>query len=296
MIDPLRILWTQLQTMAADFVRLLPQLLIAMLVLVLTWLAARFARRIADRLLAKAEMRGSLINLAETLISVLMWVFGILVAMTIIFPGVTPESLLAVLGFTSIAVGFAFKDIFENFLAGVLIMVRKKMNIGDEIQCGDYFGRVEHITLRDSHIRIPSGELVLMPNSYLFQNPVTVMTEARTRRYQIEVGIGYDVDLDAASGVIATAIRSIPGVDQNRVDVFATAFGDSSINLLVRWWADGKSGTYNRTRDAAVRVVKKALDEAGMEIPYPYRTLTFKEPLALKRAATPQSRSAPDRN
>ena len=283
------ILFQRLQEMAAGLIRLLPQLAIGLTVLLVTWIVAKFARRIADRLLAHTHVRGTLINLAETLINVLIWIVGLMIASSIVLPGVTPANLLAVVGLGSVAVGFAFKDIFENFLAGVLIMLRRKMRIGDMIECEDVGGKVEHITLRDTHLRHLSNELVLVPNAYLFKNPVKVLTEADQRRHQVEVGVAYDVDLDAAAKVIEAAVRSVDDVDDSkRIDVFAKEFGDSSMNFLVRWWAGSKPYDAHRSRDGVVRAIKRALDDAGMEIPFPYRTLTFKEPLPLAPAAKPQ--------
>lgn len=278
------ILTVRLQEMAAGVIRILPQLGIGIIVLLATWIFARFARKIADRLLAPTEVRGTLVDLAETLINVLIWIVGIMIASSIVLPGVTPANLLAVLGLGSVAIGFAFKDIFENFFAGVLIMLRRKMRIGDMIECQDVEGKVEHITLRDTHLRHLSNELVLVPNAYLFKNPVKVLTDQGGRRYQVEVGVAYDVDLDDAAAVIETAVRSVEFVDTTqRIDVFATEFGESSINFLVRWWAGSKPYDGHRSRNGVVRAIKRALDEAGMEIPFPYRTLTFKDPLQITR-------------
>lgn len=284
----LNILIQRLQEMVADFIRILPQLAIAAVVLLVTWAVAKFARRIAERLLAGTHVRGTLVNLAETLTGVLIWILGLMIASSIVLPGVTPANLLAVVGLGSVAVGFAFKDIFENFLAGVLIMLRRKMRLGDMIECQDVAGRVEHITLRDTHLRHLSNELVLVPNAYLFKNPLKILTDEDKRRYQVEVGVAYDVDLDQAASVIETAVRSVEQVDTSkRVDVFAKEFGDSSINFLVRWWAGSKPFDEHQSRDRVVRAIKRALDDAGLEIPFPYRTLTFKEPLPLARPAAP---------
>lgn len=128
------ILAARLEEMLAAAIRVLPQLGIAAAILVLTAFAARFAGRIADRLLKRTEVRGTLINLAETLVGATIWILGAMIASSIVLPGVTPANLLAVVGLGSVAVGFAFKDIFENFLAGVLIMLRWKMRIGDMIE------------------------------------------------------------------------------------------------------------------------------------------------------------------
>ncbi|OWK28539.1 mechanosensitive ion channel family protein [Sphingomonas mucosissima] len=283
-MDVIKILFRRVQELAAEFIRLLPQLSIAIIVIAATFILARFARHFAERLLGRTELRGTLVNLFETLISVLIWLIGLLISASIVFPGVTPANILAVLGLGSVAVGFAFKDIFENFLAGVLIMLRKQMRIGDVIECEDLEGRVEMISLRDTHLRHLTGELVIVPNAFLFKNPVTVITQRAIRRHSVEVGIAYDVDLDAARQVIADAVKDCSTVraDQ-KVEVFAKEFADSSITFLVRWWAGSKPVDAHASRDEVVRGIKRALDAAGIEIPFPYRTLTFKEPLPIAR-------------
>lgn len=278
-MDVVTILLRRVQEMGAELVRLLPQLGIALLVIIVTLVAAKFARRIAERLLGRTELRGTLVNLVETMIGVLIWVLGVLIAMTVIFPGVTPANILAVLGLGSVAVGFAFKDIFENFLAGVLIMLRKRMRLGDVIECEQIEGRVEAISLRDTHLRRLNNELVIVPNAFLFKNPVRIITENKFRRHDVEVGVAYDVDLDAAAAVISKAVAQCDNISEDRpVEVYAKEFGDSSINFLVRWWAGSKPVDAHASRDQVVRAIKRALDDAGMEIPFPYRTLTFKRP------------------
>jgi len=285
-VNVMNILFSRINEMAAEFIRMLPQLSIAFVVLLATFAAAKFARAIAERLLSKTELRGTLVNLFETLVGVLIWAVGLLVVMSIVFPGVTPANILAVLGLGSVAIGFAFKDIFENFLAGVLIMLRKQMRIGDVIECQDVEGRVEIISLRDTHLRHLSGELVVVPNAYLFKNPVKVVTQQPIRRHSVEVGVAYDVDLEAAREVIAAAVQSCDSIESGRkIEIYATGFGDSSIDFLVRWWAGSKPVEAHVSRDQVVRAIKRALDAAGMEIPFPYRTLTFKDPLSLARTS-----------
>ena len=283
-MDIVAILLRRVRDMGTEFVRILPQLGIALLLLVATFFIAKSARRIAERLLSHTDLRGSLVNLVETLVGVAIWVVGLLIAMSIVLPGVTPANILAVLGLGSVAVGFAFKDIFENFLAGVLIMLRKQMRIGDFIRCQDVEGRIEMISLRDTHLRHLSNELVVVPNAYLFKNPVEVVTQSQLRRHEVEVGVAYSVDLEVARKVIADAVTAVgPVHDERPVEVYAKEFGDSSINFLVRWWAGSKPVEMHQSRDEVVRAIKRALDDAGLEIPFPYRTLTFKEPLPLTR-------------
>ncbi len=283
-MDFLDIFLDRTTELLTGLIRVLPQLGIALFVILLTWVAARIARRIVNRLLRRGEFRGTLIRLFETLVGVLIWTIGLLIASSIVFPGITPANLLAVLGLGSVAVGFAFKDIFENFLAGILIMLRKKVNIGDVIECEAVEGRVEQITLRDTYLRHLSNELVLVPNAYLFKNPLKILTDAPLRRHEVEVGVAYDVDLDKAAAVIAGAVAAIGIVETNRpVEVFATEFGDNSINFLIRWWAGSTPVQAHASRDKVIRAVKSALDNAGIEIPFPQRTLWFRDPLHIAR-------------
>lgn len=286
-MDLLAILLGRVNEMIADFIRVLPQLGIALLVIVVTWMVAKVARRLLDRTLRRADLRRTLINLFETLLGVLVWTVGLLIAATIVFPGVTPANLLALVGIGSVAIGFAFKDIFENFLAGILIMLRKKVNIGDVIECEAVEGRVEEITLRDTYLRHLSNELVLVPNAYLFKNPLKILTDAPLRRHEVEVGVAYDVDLDRAAEVIVSAVTAAQLVERGRpVEVFAKEFGDNSINFLVRWWAGSTPLQAHASRDKVVRAIKRALEEAGMEIPFPQRTLWFRDGLHVTREPT----------
>lgn len=292
-MDFLDILIDRVNEMMADFVRVLPQLGIALFVVVITWAVAKGARRVLDRVLRRADLRETLINLFETVLGVMIWTIGLLIAATIVFPGITPANLIALLGLGSVAIGFAFKDIFENFLAGILIMLRKKVNIGDVIECEAVEGRVEQITLRDTYLRHLSNELVLVPNAYLFKNPLKILTDEALRRHEVEVGVAYDVDLDKAAAIIADAVSGIDIVDTQRpVEVFAKEFGDNSVNFLVRWWAGSTPVQAHASRDKVVRAIKRALDDAGMEIPFPQRTLWFRDVSSgrSQKAGTAQSK------
>lgn len=139
----------QLALMGKQFVQHLPTLVIALVVLMITWLLAKFAVTIAERITRNTPMRENLKQLVETLVRLAIWIFGLLLAATISMPGLTPGSLFAGLGVGALAIGFAFQDIFENFLAGVLIMIRDKVAIGDTIECQNITGKVERITLRE---------------------------------------------------------------------------------------------------------------------------------------------------
>lgn len=283
-IQPLETLQMQLVEMGRDFVRALPNVAIALVVLLITWLAARFATRIASVLIGRSSLRPSLRNLVNTLVRLAIWLVGLMVALVVVMPGFTPASVIAGLGIGAVAIGFAFQDILENFLAGVLIMLREKMRIGDVIECEGIIGKVEHITLRETHVRKLSGEVTLVPNSILFKNPVMILTDEDQRRHELVAGVSYDTDLDRAADVIRTAVAGAEGVDADKgIDVFAQEFNSSSVDFKVRWWSGSKPRDMWESRDKVVRAIKRALDEAGIEIPFPYVTHTFKERVPVGR-------------
>ncbi|MGB7419985.1 MAG: mechanosensitive ion channel domain-containing protein, partial [Erythrobacter sp.] len=162
--------------------------------------------------------------------------------------------------------------------AGVLIMVREKMRIGDVIECEGIMGKVEHITLRETHVRALSGELTIVPNSLLFKNPVEILTDNSQRRFEVVVGVSYDTDLDVAAEVIRRSVTVVEEIEADKgLDIFAQEFNSSSVDFLVRWWAKSTPRGGWESRDKVVRAIKRGLDEAGIEIPFPYITHTFAE-------------------
>ena len=280
-IDTLR---EQLNGMAEGFIESLPSIAIALFIVLVTWIVARFAVRISDMIVGRTDIRTSLKNLVDTIVRLAIWVVGLFIAAVVVMPDLTPASLLAGLGIGAVAIGFAFQDIFENFFAGILIMLREKMQIGDIIECEGISGKVEHITLRETHVRKLSGELTVVPNSILFKNPVEILTDVEQRRHQVVVGVSYDTNLDHAATVIHRAVEGVSDVLASKgIDIFAQEFNSSSVDFLVRWWAGASPRAGWESKDKVVRAIKAGLDEAGIEIPFPYVTHTFKETVPVSR-------------
>lgn len=267
-----------------DFLAHLPLIGAGVLVLVGTAVIAKLFDAVSRRLLAKTRLRESLQALLERILYITIWAIGLIVSAMVVLPGLTPTKALAGLGLSSIAIGFAFKDIFENFFAGILILWRFPFEVDDFIECDSIRGRVEDITVRNTLIRRTSGELVVVPNATIFKNPVDVLTNRNVRRVTILCGVAYGEDIDEARSVIESALDKCESVDTSQpVQVFAHEFGSSSIDFELAWWTDPTPLGYRRSRDEVITQVKRALDDAGIEIPFPYRTLTFKEPLSIGR-------------
>lgn len=264
-----------------------PVMVAGVICFLLGWTLIRIALAGIDRGLNHSKLRKSLRDLIRQLLSVAMWFVLLLVVAMIMFPELTPTKALSALGLLSIAVGLAFKDIFENFFAGMLILWRFPFENDDYIECDGFVGRVEKITVRMTQLRTVSGELVVLPNAILFKNPVTVLTHRPSRRLRIVCGVAYKEDVGNAVDVIEKAVSDCASVRQDKpIEVLPTEFGASSVDIEVCWWTAPTPGDFRRSRAQIIMAIKAALDKAGIEIPFPYRTLTFDQPLPLASGGT----------
>lgn len=283
-MDTIEILKQQLLDLAKATVEHTPNIIAAAVLLTITWLAAKLARRVATKLMPGSGEQRSLTIAIRKILTIVVWIGGIAMTAVVLFPSVKPSSLIAGLGLGSVAIGFAFKDIFENFFAGMLILFRQPFRIGDHIEVDDINGKIEKITIRDTVVRQTDGQPVIIPNSLLFKNPVTVRTDMDRRRTQVICGVGYGEDVGKARDVITRAVEGADSVLRDQpIQVFAHEFGASSVDFDIRWWTGSEPGDIRRSRDEVISRIKMALDDAGIEIPFPYRTLTFSEPLPLEQ-------------
>ncbi len=294
-IDPLEIIYDAAVAMAEGFLANLPQIGIALVVMVLTPLVSGLIRALVAKVMKRAKVRRALITLATNLIGIVSWIVGVAVAVIIIFPSVTPAQFIAGLGLTSVAIGFAFKDVFENFLAGVIILAREKMQIGDVIECEGVYGRIENIWIRETHVRRVDGELVIVPNAFLFQNPLRIQTDAADIRQELVVGVDYDTDLPLARDTLKAALESCENVlkDKERA-VQCIEFGGSSIDFQMLWWCDSQPASQRKAFDEVAFAVKRELDKAGITIPFPQSTLSFRpeaQPITIANGAAANDRA-----
>jgi len=279
-INPIAILKNQLQGALTSTIESAPQLIAALAFLFLTWLIKVIVVKVFTKASTRSGLRPSLQEALRKIIVIGIWSIGILIAAMIAMPGLTPTKLLAGLGVGSIAIGLAFKDTFENLLAGLLLLMREPMRIDDYIECEDVEGQVKHISIRDTYIRRTDGVLTIVPNGYLYSNPLRILTDQSSRRITIQCGVGYSENVDESREVIRKAVESVETVNKDKpVQVFAQGFGASSIDFEVTWWTQSRPVEIRESRDQVVAAVKHALDEAGIEIPFPQRTLTFNGPL-----------------
>ena len=250
-----------------------PAIMTAIIILMLTGYAANLIRKVSIKVGDRTLRNESLQLLLTKTSYVAAWVVGILTASVIAFPGLRLGDLIAALGLSSVAIGFAFQDIFKNFLAGILLLLQQPFRIKDQVIINDYEGTVEKIDLRFTQIRTYKGERVLLPNATVFTSPVQVRTAYKHRRTDLEVGVDYKTPLPDVVKILHSTLESIDDVlSEPAPEVDLIRFGDSSIDLVVRFWTAPQQHYVRRTQTQVIIAIKKAFDEAEINIPYPIRT------------------------
>lgn len=253
---------------------IMPNIGIAAVVLIIFIVLALVVRTSVFRLLHHRRE-----DLAALLASFAKWAvigLGALVVSAIVFPSVRPADILATLGIGSVAIGFAFKDILQNWFAGLLILLRQPFRTGDQIVVGSHEGTVEHVEARATLLKTYDGRRVVIPNSEVYTRSVVVNTAFDKRRSEYELGIGYGDDVEEARRVILRVLERIEGVEANpRPEVIAWDLADSSVVLKLRWWTASRRSALVEARGRVIPAVKHALDEAGIDIPFPTRVMLF---------------------
>lgn len=258
-------------------IQMLPNLAIAIVILIIFYALGKFVRKALSKVLTKTTTNKTIKNLVETIGSVLVVGLGVLFALQILSLENTVTSILAGAGIIGLALGFAFQDIASNFISGVMLAIRHPFGIGDIIETNDFYGTVLKMNLRNTILKTPQGQVVYIPNKSVFNNPLQNFTKGSERRIDLACGISYGDDLEKARNVAIEAVKSLDNYDEERdVKLYYDEFGDSSINFKIHFWVKFYSNPdYWQARSDAIIALKKALDENGIDIPFPIRTLDF---------------------
>lgn len=265
------LLWSTLIGLWEAFLARLPIVLIALVVFLVFLLAGRVARRTLRAIGRRTRLDPALADLLGRAASLGLAILGLLVAAVIVFPTFRPGDLVAGLGITSIALGFAFKDILQNWLAGVLILWRRPFQVGDQIRTGAFEGTVEAIDVRATRLRTYDGERAVLPNGEVYTHPILVRTAFGRRRVRLVVGIGYEASIDEARGILMRAVEATAGVlPEPGPWVYVAQFAPSSVDLAIYFWTGAEQANVLAVTDRVAARVKQALEAARIDIPYPH--------------------------
>ncbi|MBB6328189.1 small-conductance mechanosensitive channel [Algoriphagus iocasae] len=257
----------------------LPNLVLAIIIMVVSIFVARNLKKYSNRYLNKIRINPTISRFLSQIIFMGMIVLGIMLSLSALELTRTVSSILAGLGIVGLALGFAFQDTAANFMSGVFITFNQPYKIGDIIQTKDgHEGTVIDINLRVTKIRTYNGPIVHVPNRMLFQEYFINYTDEGRRRIQIECGVSYGEDLETVQKIALEAVENIPSrLKSEDNSIFWTGFGDSSINFTLNVWVKFTNNELNfiPARNEAIIALKKAFDKEGITIPFPIRTLDF---------------------
>jgi hypothetical protein len=263
--------YTTIDKIMDSFWERIPYIGIAITVFIIFWLLTKlFKLFIRKTLENRSYTRQNLVLVLNRVGSTFIIFFGFLIALVIAIPGFTPSQLIGALGIGSVAIGFAFKDIFQNLLSGILILISEPFRIGDDIVVNGLEGNVEDIQIRATFLRSPDGRRIVIPNATVYTSAVTVNNAYQRRRCEFVVGIGYEDDMQKAKKIILDILdRNLNVLSQPGFSVNVTALADFSINLTVRWWVNTTETSTSASISEIQELVVTAFDEKGISIPYP---------------------------
>ncbi len=269
----------ELESWLTAFVRLLPNLIIAVLVFFAFIYVARTVERFTKKQLIRVHLDETISGFLSRLIFLVVFILGFVMALSILKLTGTVASILAGLGIIGLALGFAFQDTAANFISGIYITFQQPYAIGDVIQTTNgVMGNVVDIDLRVTKVKTFDGPVVHVPNRYLFQEDLINFTEDGKRRLRIDVGVSYGDDLEKVEEVAKKAVGEVPGrIEGEDITVFWKEFGDSSIDFSVNVWLQysRENKAFVSAKNAAIKNIKKAFDENDITIPFPIRTMDF---------------------
>lgn len=267
----------KLQTWINTAIQLIPNIVAAILILLVFFGIGWLIRKVVTKTLHQVTSNKAVISLLETISGIFVVAVGVFIALGVLQLDGWVTTLLAGAGVIGLALGFAFQSIAANFISGIILSIRHPFGIGDMIESNDYYGYVHEINLRCTIIRTTQGQLAYIPNQELLGSPFVNYTWNNQRRVDLECGVSQGDDLRKAKRLAIEAVESIDNYNSERdVELFYTSFGASSMDFVIRFWVHfRKNPDFLSARSEAIMAIRDSFDENNISTPFPIRTLDF---------------------
>lgn len=237
--------------------------------LVALWLSS-LAARASKRALERAKVETTLARYLSNMARVLVIVLAVVTCMAIV--GIPVTSLAALIGAGGLAAGFALQGSLSNIAAGAALSFTRPFKVGDRVVVAGQTGIVKEIGLFTTVLDTPDNRRIIIPNNQIFGTVIENMTHNPLRRVEIDVGVSYSADMQATRRALLHAVERVAVRDTSETSiVFVTGFGESSVNWRVCVWVP--TDRFLDGREQAHDAIRAALDEAGIEIPFPQRVV-----------------------
>lgn len=244
----------------ADFISLVPNMIAGLFLFIIFLIIALGARFSTKQYFSRRQR----IDLGRILSSISFWsftIFGIIIALTVIMPSLKPGNLVASMGVGSLAIGFVFKDILQNWLSGLLILLRLPFRRGDQIIIDDVEGTVMRIDPRATILRTYDGRDIIVPNSTVYSSNVIINTSQPQRRVELDLTVGYNYDIRIITQIIKNSLEQVEEILQDPApQILCWDLGSTSLGIKLRWWIDSERSEEVVSRARAVQAIKEAFD------------------------------------
>jgi len=243
----------------------------ALLILIIGWIVAGWAKRVVTRILSKSSKIDS--TLTSFLSSGLRYIILIFTVIAVLGKfGVQTASLIAIVGAASLAIGLALQGTLSNVAAGVMLLIFRPFKIGDFINAAGHAGSVKNLGLFVTEMATGDNVQIIVPNSQIWGASIQNYSAHDTRRVDLMIGIGYDDNIDNAIAEIGAVIEADDrSLKSPETSIFVGELADSSVNIVVRVWT--KSGDYWPLKAALTKNIKHKFDEKGISFPYPQQDI-----------------------
>lgn len=275
--DAIAKLWAKMDSWLDAIILKLPNILLAILTMVLFYFIARGVRNLLKKYLLKHIGQVSIQNIVAKTVYVSVLLIGFFVALGVMDLDKVLTSILAGAGVLGLAIGLALQGTLSNTVGGFMLSFMPSIRIDDFIKNGDAAGVVQEITLRNIVIKTPQNNITVIPNSSFVDGAFTNYSLEDRGRIFVNCGVGYESNLQEVEDLTVKIIgENFEQKNGEQVEFFYTEFGDSSINFMVRFWADMTSFKQEHAaRHKAIKLMKQHFDAKGFNIPFPIRTLDF---------------------
>ncbi len=270
-------LWDKIDGWLDSFILKLPNIAMAILVIVLFYFLAKGIRNLSKKYLLHKISQVSIQNILAKTIFLTIVLIGFFIALGVLELNKVLTSILAGAGVMGLAVGLALQGTLSNTFGGVVLSFLPRIRINDYIETNDSAGFVSEISLRNIILRRPDNNYVIIPNSKFIEGSFTNYSLSERSRINVECGIGYESSLQKVEDLVVQLIaNNFEQNDGEKIEFFFTEFGDSSINFMVRFWIDMvKNSQEYAAKHKAIKLIKSKFDEENINIPFPIRTLDF---------------------
>ncbi|MDX1470197.1 MAG: mechanosensitive ion channel [Flavobacteriaceae bacterium] len=270
----------------------IPNFILAILILLVAYFIAKYVGSTTAKLVSKKVHKKAITNIVEKVVALLILIVGLFIALGVLNLSKTVTSLLAGAGVIGLVIGFALQDTLSNTVSGIIISFRDKIRIGNWVETQGFAGEITEINLKNFILKEADNNMVLLPNKSILENPLKNYSLTDTMRITVGCGVGYESDLEEVKTLTQKTITEAFDVPNSPDDVefYYTEFGDSSINFICRFWINGtKAKDRLDATSKAIMAIKKAFDDADINIPFPIRTLQFDNKLSLDKQSASNS-------